>query len=98
MADKYMELVLTPAVQQAQDKYYGGHHVVENAPENDALTPREVSFIALRNSFYQLAHDPLRSRVERLFLNQVISYDWNCSQYITPRFTPLELQFKDAHR
>ena len=177
MADKYMQLVLTPAVQQAQDKYNGKHYVVESAPENDALTPREVSFIALRDSFYlatvsetgwpyvqhrggppgflkilgpnvigfadfkgnrqlisagnleindrvalfmmdyphrtrlkllgnarvldarehpelvdQLAQDPLRSRVERLFLIQIISYDWNCSQYITPRFTAAELQ------
>jgi predicted pyridoxine 5'-phosphate oxidase superfamily flavin-nucleotide-binding protein len=52
MADKHMQLVLTPAVQLAQDKYYGKHHVVENAAENDALTSREVSFITLRDSFY----------------------------------------------
>jgi hypothetical protein len=29
--------------------------------------------------------------VERLFLIQIISYDWNCSQYITPRFTAAEV-------
>jgi predicted pyridoxine 5'-phosphate oxidase superfamily flavin-nucleotide-binding protein len=183
MADKYMELMLTPAVQQAQDKYYGGHYVVEEASGNDVLTSREVRFIALRDSFYiasvsetgwpyvqhrggpagfikvlgpnrigfadfkgnhqlisagnleindrvalfmmdyphrkrlkllghaqvldarehvdlaaQLATDPLRSRVERLVLIEVISYDWNCSQYITPRFTEAEMQNKDGHR
>jgi predicted pyridoxine 5'-phosphate oxidase superfamily flavin-nucleotide-binding protein len=40
----------------------------------------------------QLAPEPLRSKVERLFLIQVISYDWNCHQYITPRFTAAEVE------
>ena len=177
MADKYMQLVLTPAVQRAQDKYLGKHQVVENAPESDALTPDEVDFIASRDSFYmatvgetgwpyvqhrggppgfvkvlapnligfadfkgncqlvstgnisitdrvalfmmdyphrirlkllgharvldarehpelvdQLAPEPLRSKVERLFLIQVVSYDWNCRQYITPRFSAAEVE------
>jgi predicted pyridoxine 5'-phosphate oxidase superfamily flavin-nucleotide-binding protein len=52
MADKYIQLVLTPAVQRAQDKYFGKHQVVENAPETDALTPDEIGFIASRDSFY----------------------------------------------
>jgi uncharacterized protein len=52
MAKKYMQLVLTPAVQRAQDKYFGKHQVVENAPETDALTLDEVSFITARDSFY----------------------------------------------
>jgi len=177
MADKFMQLVLTPAVQQAQDKYFGKHKVVENAPETDPLTGNEAYFIASRDSFYmatvsetgwpyvqhrggppgfvkvlgpnligfadlkgnrqlistgnldaadrvalfmmdypnrtrlkllgharvldarehpelvdQLAPEPLRSKVERLFLIQVISYDWNCPQYITPRFTAAEME------
>jgi predicted pyridoxine 5'-phosphate oxidase superfamily flavin-nucleotide-binding protein len=177
MADKYMQLVLTPSVQQAQDKYFGKHQVVEDAPETDALTPDETSFIASRDSFYmatvsetgwpyvqhrggppgfvkvlgpnmigfadfkgncqrvstgnlgttdrvalfmmdyphrtrlkllgharvldarghseladQVAPESLRSKVERLFLIQVISYDWNCPQYITPRFTAAEVE------
>jgi len=40
----------------------------------------------------QLAPESLRSKVERLFLIQVISYDWNCPQYITPRFTAAEVE------
>jgi len=182
MADKFMQLALTPAVQQAQDKYFGKHQVVENAPETDPLTGNEAYFIASRDSFYmatvsetgwpyvqhrggppgfvkvlgpnligfadfkgnrqlistgnldaadrvalfmmdypnrtrlkllgharvldarehpelvdQLAPEPLRSKVERLFLIQlfliqVISYDWNCPQYITPRFTAAEME------
>ena len=177
MADKYMQLVLTPAVQRAQDKYLGKHQVVKNAPESDALTPDEVDFIASRDSFYmatvsetgwpyvqhrggppgfvkvlapnligfadfkgncqlvstgnisitdrvalfmmdyphrirlkllgharvldarehpelvdQLAPEPLRSKVERLFLIQAVSYDWNCRQYITPRFSAVEVE------
>jgi len=39
----------------------------------------------------QLTPEALRSKVERLFLIQVISYDWNCPQYITPRFTAAEV-------
>ena len=177
MAKKYMQLVLTPAVQQAQDKYFGKHQAVENAPETDALTPDEADFIASRDSFYmatvsetgwpyvqhrggpsgfvkvlgpdligfadfkgncqlistgnldvtdrvalfmmdyphrtrlkllgharvldarehpelvdQLAPESLRRKVQRLFLIQVISYDWNCPQYITPRFTAAEVE------
>jgi uncharacterized protein len=51
MADKYMQLVLTPAVQRAQGKYFGKHQVVENAPETDVLTPDEVGFIVSRDTF-----------------------------------------------
>ena len=176
MADKFMQLVLTPAVQRAQEKYFGKHWVVENAPKTDPLTRSEVYFIASRDSFYmatisesgrpyvqhrggppgfvrvlgpnligfpdfkgnrqlistgnldatdrvalfmmdyphrtrlkllgharvldarehpevvdQLVPEALRTKVERLFLIQVISYDWNCPQYITPRFTAAEV-------
>ena len=177
MAAKFMEMVLTPAVQQAQDKYFGKHQVATNAPEMDSLTSDEADFIASRDSFYmatvsetgwpyvqhrggptgfvkvlgpnligfadfkgnrqlistgnlgvtdraalfmmdyphrtrlkllgharvidarenpelldELAPEPLRSKVERLFLIQVISYDWNCPQYITPRYTAAEVE------
>jgi predicted pyridoxine 5'-phosphate oxidase superfamily flavin-nucleotide-binding protein len=177
MADKYMQLVLTPAVQQAQDKYFGKHQVIASAPESDPLTGSEAYFIDSRDSFYmatvsetgwpylqhrggppgfvkvlgpnligfadfkgnrqlvstgnldvtdrvaffmmdyphrtrlkllgharvldarehpelvdQFAPESLRSRVERLFLVQIISYDWNCPQYITPRFTAAEVE------
>jgi len=177
MAAKFMEMVLTPAVQQAQDKYFGKHQVAKNPPETDAMTSSEAYFIASRDSFYmatvsetgwpylqhrggppgfvkvlgpnligfadfkgnrqlistgnlettdraalfmmdypnrtrlkllgharvldarenpellaELAPEPLRNKVERLFLIQVISYDWNCPQYITPRFTAVEVE------
>lgn len=32
------------------------------------------------------------ARVERLFKIDVVSYDWNCSQHITPRFTAAEIE------
>ena len=177
MAAKFMEMVLTPAVQQAQDKYFGKHQVVTNPLETDAMTSSEAYFIASRDSFYmatvsetgwpylqhrggppgfvkvlgpnligfadfkgnrqlistgnlevtdraalfmmdyphrtrlkllgharvldarenpellaELAPEPLRNKVERLFLIQVISYDWNCPQYITSRFTAAEVE------
>jgi predicted pyridoxine 5'-phosphate oxidase superfamily flavin-nucleotide-binding protein len=34
----------------------------------------------------------LRGRVERLFLIDVLGFDWNCSQYITPRYTVEEIE------
>jgi len=30
--------------------------------------------------------------VERIFLIEVISYDWNCPKYITPRYTVAEVE------
>jgi uncharacterized protein len=177
MADKFMQLVLTPAVQQAQDEYYGGHQEVTHAPEADALTPTEIEFITHCDSFYmatvsetgwpyvqhrggakgfikildpgligfadyqgnrhlvstgnlavsdrvslfimdyprrrrlkllgragvldalehpemaaEFAAGAARKKVERLFLIQVVSYDWNCPQYITPRYTLAEVE------
>ena len=52
MADKFMQLMLTPAVQRAQDDYFGAHDSVDDAPETDPFTPRETSFITARDSFY----------------------------------------------
>ena len=176
MAVKYMQLMFTPAVQQAQDKYFGKHQVIANAPAADPITPEDAEFLASRDSFYmatvsengwpymqhrggppgfvkvlspnligfadfkgnrqlistgnvahddrttlffmdyprqerlkilghtrvldarehpeladQLAPAELRGKVERLFLIQVVSYDWNCPQHITPRFTEAEI-------
>jgi predicted pyridoxine 5'-phosphate oxidase superfamily flavin-nucleotide-binding protein len=34
----------------------------------------------------------LRGSVERLFLIDVLAFDWNCSQHITPRYTVEEFQ------
>ncbi len=33
-----------------------------------------------------------KERAERIFLIDVVSYDWNCPKYITPRFTAEEVQ------
>lgn len=173
-----MQLMLTPAVQAAQERYFGRHQVVADAPARDAFTEEEADFIAARDSFYLattnsdgwpyiqhrggpagflkilgphllgfadfkgnrqllstgnldgndrvalflmdyprrerlkiLGHArvldaqenaaladqispsaELRSRVERLFLIDVVSFDWNCPQYITPRYTAAEVE------
>jgi predicted pyridoxine 5'-phosphate oxidase superfamily flavin-nucleotide-binding protein len=177
MAENFMQRVLTPAVQAAQEHYFGRHLVIENAPERDALSAEELAHIASRDSFYlattnsdgwpyiqhrggppgflkvlganllgfadlkgnrqllttgnlsgddrvslflmdyprrerlkvlgharvldarehaeladQLSPAPeLRSKIERLFLIEVVSFDWNCPQYITPRYTAAEV-------
>ncbi len=178
MAAKFMQLVLTPAVQAAQQRYFGRHQAVADAPERDAFTGEEAAFITSRDSFYmatrnsdgwpyvqhrggppgflkvlgphqlgfadfkgnrqllstgnldgddrtalflmdyprrerlkllghsrvldarehtelarELSPSPeLHNRVERLFLIDVVSFDWNCPQYITPRYTASELE------
>ncbi len=177
MAAKFMQLVLTPAVQAAQEHYFGKHQSVAGAPERDPFTADEAAFIAARDSFYmattnadgwpyvqhrggpagflkvlgphqlgfadfkgnrqvlttgnldgndrvalflmdypnrerlkilgharvlearentaladQLTPTPeLRNKIERLFLIEVVSFDWNCPQYITPRYTEAEV-------
>jgi len=40
----------------------------------------------------QLAEPELRDQVERLFLIDVVAFDWNCPQYITPRYTAEEFE------
>ncbi len=178
MADKFMQLVLTPAVQKAQEKYFGRHQSVATAPERNPLTSEEAAFISTRESFYMAsinsddwpyiqhrgglpgflqtlepnllgfadlkgnrqlvttgnldgndrvalflmdyAHrerlkilgrarvldarenpvladrlspaTALRENIERIFLIDMISYDWNCSKYIAPRYTDAEIQ------
>jgi uncharacterized protein len=39
--------------------------------------------------------DPGGPEVERLFRIQVDGYDWNCPQFITPRFTAAELEGRE---
>jgi len=176
--DKFMQIMLTPAVQAAEVRYFGKHQSVQVAPERDPMSPDEAAFIARRDSFYmattnsdgwpyiqhrggpagflkvlsphqlgfadfkgnrqmlstgnldendrvalflmdytnrerlkilghakvldargnadladQFSPSPeLRTKIERLFLIDVVSFDWNCPQYITPRFTEEEVR------
>jgi predicted pyridoxine 5'-phosphate oxidase superfamily flavin-nucleotide-binding protein len=45
---------------------------------------------ALRNRLLQA--DPGAAEVERLFLIHVEAFDWNCPQFITPRFSAAEVE------
>jgi predicted pyridoxine 5'-phosphate oxidase superfamily flavin-nucleotide-binding protein len=40
----------------------------------------------------QLAEPEAQRLVERLFLIDVVSFDWNCPKYITPRYTAAEVK------
>ena len=177
MAAKFMQTMLTPAVQAAQERSFGRRQRIPDAPERDAFTDDETAFIASRDSFYlattnsdgwpyiqhrggppgflkvlgphllgfadyrgnrqllstgnldgndrvtlflmdypnrtrlkilgharvldarenadladQLSPAPeVRSLTERLFLIDVVGFDWNCPKYITPRFTEAEI-------
>ncbi|MBK7998764.1 MAG: pyridoxamine 5'-phosphate oxidase family protein [Verrucomicrobia bacterium] len=55
-----------------------GHAKVLDARDHPGLVER-------------LADEPVRKIVERLFLIDVISFDWNCPKYITPRYTEEEV-------
>lgn len=52
MARKFLETVGTPSVLREQEHYYGRAHPVRGDGERDPLGPREVAFIAERDSFY----------------------------------------------
>jgi predicted pyridoxine 5'-phosphate oxidase superfamily flavin-nucleotide-binding protein len=177
MADKFLELLLTPSVVQAQKHYFGRARPLSGGAERDALTEDEIQFIQARDSFYmatvsesgwpyvqhrggkpgflqvvnpaklafadyrgnhqllstgnlaandrvclflmdypqrtrlkilghariedarqypelaaQFAPPELQRSVERVFLIDVVSFDWNCPQYITPRYTAAEVE------
>ena len=40
----------------------------------------------------QLAEPEARRIVERLVFIQILSFDWNCPKYITPRYTAVEVE------
>ena len=40
----------------------------------------------------QLVEPEARAAVERLFFIEVVSFDWNCPKYITPRYTADEVE------
>lgn len=44
----------------------------------------------------QFAEPDMRSIVERIFLIEVASFDWNCPKYITPRYTAAEVEAATA--
>jgi predicted pyridoxine 5'-phosphate oxidase superfamily flavin-nucleotide-binding protein len=56
-----------------------GHARIEDARQHPELVA-------------QFAEPEVQSIVERVFLINIVSYDWNCPKYITPRFTAAELE------
>jgi len=56
-----------------------GHARVEDARQHPELVA-------------QLAEPEARGLVERLFFIEVLSFDWNCPKYITPRYTAAEVE------
>ena len=177
MAEKFLELLMTPAVAKAQSHYYGRAQQLPGGAVIDALTDDEVQFIQSRDNFYlstvsesgwpylqhrggkpgflhvvsptalafadyqgnrqmlsvgnlamndrvclflidyprrerlkilgharvedarqhpelvaKFASPDLRRVVERVFLVEVVSFDWNCPKHITPRYTVAEIK------
>jgi len=56
-----------------------GHARIEDAREHAELVA-------------QLAEPDVGRIVERLFFIDVVSFDWNCAKYITPRYTDAEME------
>jgi predicted pyridoxine 5'-phosphate oxidase superfamily flavin-nucleotide-binding protein len=56
-----------------------GHARIEDAKEHPEL-------------FAQLANLDVARVVERFVFIEVLSFDWNCAQYITPRYTMEEIE------
>ena len=56
-----------------------GHARVKDVREHSALAER-------------LAQGDTRSKVERIVIIDVVSYDWNCPKYITPRYSLDEVE------
>ena len=56
-----------------------GHVRVEDARQHSELVA-------------ELAEPEVHRLVERLFFLDVISFDWNCPQYITPRYTAAQVE------
>jgi hypothetical protein len=52
MAEKFLELLITPAVARAQEHYYGRAQAMPGHANRDVLTDDEAQFIAARDSFY----------------------------------------------
>ena len=177
MAEKFLELLVTPSVAKAQAHYYGHAQRMPGGAKPDPLTDDETQFIRSRDSFYlatvsesgwpylqhrggnpgflhvvnpttlaftdykgnrqmlstgnvtvndrvclflmdypqrtrlkilgharvedarqhpelvaKFATPDIQSIVERMFFIDVISFDWNCPKYITPRYTIEEIE------
>jgi len=52
MAQKFLDIALTPKVLEAQKCYYGRSQASRPDSENDPLGPEETAFIESRDSFY----------------------------------------------
>jgi uncharacterized protein len=71
-------LILMDYPQRARLKILG-HARVEDARKRPDLVA-------------QIAETSRRYLVERFFFINVVSYDWNCPKYITPRYTAAEVE------
>ena len=56
-----------------------GHARVEDVREHPELVA-------------QFAEPAMQKMVERIFFIDVVGFNWNCSQYITPRYTAAEIE------
>jgi hypothetical protein len=51
------------------------------------MTPAEAALVRLL-----VSNQTLLPEVERAFVIDIVSFDWNCPQYITPRYTEEEIE------
>jgi predicted pyridoxine 5'-phosphate oxidase superfamily flavin-nucleotide-binding protein len=77
-ANDRVTLFLMDYPQRARLKILG-HARVEDARQHPELVQ-------------QLVEPGVQRIVERLFFIEIVSFDWNCPKYITPRYTAEEIQ------
>ncbi|HEY5769392.1 MAG TPA: pyridoxamine 5'-phosphate oxidase family protein [Terrimicrobium sp.] len=76
--DDRVSLFLMDYVQRQRLKILGHARVADARVHSEALE--------------QLIEPKLRPVVERIFIIDVVSFDWNCPKYITPRYTTGEVE------
>jgi uncharacterized protein len=77
-ANDRVALFLIDYTQRTRLKIFG-HARIEDARQHPKLVA-------------ELAEPEARGIVERLFIIEVLSFDWNCPKYITPRYTAAEVE------
>jgi len=78
MGNKYLEFAATDSVKRVQQRL----------SSQTAYARREGGPTIHR----RLETENLPSKVERAIIIQVEAFDWNCSQYIVPRFSQHEVR------
>jgi predicted pyridoxine 5'-phosphate oxidase superfamily flavin-nucleotide-binding protein len=80
--NRRVSLILMDLAGRRRLKIIGNAKTIDAAADPDLMT--------------QVTDDSYRARVERAIVIDIVGFDWNCPQHITPRFTEAEIQAASA--